>query len=150
MRAHKTIAHEAFVEHEMNAEAQLVESGLVQLLLPGPVYRAIAWVKAEPGVRVAIEAHDAVDPLTGRPSNSGDARADLAAGSIGHATGDILASGVEAAGDGWAKAWVELCSKDGEVFVTIGLLAGRANRSVFNAAGQEITLEGFEISQVGS
>jgi hypothetical protein len=110
------------------------------------VYRATAWVKAEPGVRVMIEARDAVDPLTGKPSNYGVARADLAARSIVDSTGDIIASGVEAAGDGWEKVWVDLRSRDGQLFVTIGLLEGPSNLHVFNAAGQEVTFGGFEIS----
>ena len=32
-------------------------------LAPGGIYRVVAWVKAEPGVRVMIEARDSLDPL---------------------------------------------------------------------------------------
>jgi len=93
-----------------------------------------------------IEARDGVDPLTGKPSNYGAARADLAAGAIVDSSGDIRASGVEAAGDGWVKVWVDLRNNDGQFFVTIGFLEGRNNRHVFRAAGQQLTFGGFEIS----
>ena len=46
-------------------------------LAPDRLYRAVAWVKAEPGVSVMIEARDTVDPLTGKPSNYGVARFNL-------------------------------------------------------------------------
>jgi hypothetical protein len=93
-----------------------------------------------------IEGRDAIDPLTGKPSNYGAAQVDLAARSIVSSTGDILASGVEAAADDWVKLWVDLHSRDGQLFALIGLLEGGNNRSVFKAAGQKITLGGFEIS----
>ena len=73
-------------------------------LAPSGIYRATAWVKAEPGVRVMIEARDSFDPHTGNPSNYGVARFDLAARSVVNSTGDIIASGVEAAADDWVKA----------------------------------------------
>jgi hypothetical protein len=43
-------------------------------LAPGGMYRATAWVKAEPGVRVMIEARDSFDPHTRKPVNYGVAR----------------------------------------------------------------------------
>jgi predicted O-methyltransferase YrrM len=128
-------------------------------LAPSGIYRAVAWVKAEPDVRVMIEARDSVDSHTGNPSNYGVARFDLAARSVVDSTGDIIASGVEAAADDWVKLWVDLRSRDGEVFVTIRPLEGRNNKHVFKPTGQEVTFGGFEIfpprvvksvSQVGS
>jgi hypothetical protein len=110
------------------------------------VHRASAWVKAEPRVRVMIEARDSVDPLTGKPSNYGVAQVDLAARSIVSSTGDILASGVDAAANDWVKVWVDLRGRDGQVFVSIGLLEGPSNLHVFKSAGQEVTFGGFEIS----
>ena len=114
-------------------------------LAPSGIYRAIAWVKAEPGVRVMIEARDSIDPHTGKPSNYGVAQFDLAARSVLNSTGDILASGVDAAADDWVKLWVDLRSKDGQIFALIGLLEGRNNRHVFTAAGQTVIFGGFEI-----
>jgi hypothetical protein len=116
-------------------------------LVPGGVYHAVTWVKAEPGVRVMIEARDSLEPDTGKPSHYGVARADLTARSIIDSTGDILASGVEAAGDEWVKVWVNLRSRDGEVFVSIGLLEGRNNQHVFTATGQSVIFGGFQISR---
>ena len=116
-------------------------------LAPGGIYRATAWLKAEPSVRVMIEARDSIDSHTGNPSNYGIARFDLGARSVVDSTGDIIASGVEAAADDWVKLWVDLRSKDGEAFVTIGLLEGSNNRHVFKPAGQEVTFGGFEISR---
>jgi hypothetical protein len=115
-------------------------------LAPGEVYRAFAWVKAKPGVYVMIEARDGHIPGTENPSNYGVARFNLAAHTIVNSTGDILASGVDAAAGDWVKLWVDLRSKDGQIFVLIGLLEGLNNKHVFNAAGQEVTFGGFEIS----
>jgi hypothetical protein len=115
-------------------------------LAPGGVYRAIAWVKAEPGVRVMIAARDSVDQQTGRPSNYGVAKIDLSTRTVMSSTGDILASEVDTVEDGWVKLWVDLNSKDGQIFVLIGLLEGLNNQHVFKAGGQEVTFGGFEIS----
>jgi hypothetical protein len=115
-------------------------------LAPGGVYRATAWVKAEPGARVMVEARDSFEPNTGKPLNYGVAQFDLATRSVVNSTGDILASGVETAADDWLKLRVDLRSRDGQIFALIGLLEGRSNRHVFNAAGQEVTFGGFENS----
>jgi hypothetical protein len=122
-------------------------------LAAGGVYRVSAWIKAEPSARVMIEAHDAGDPHTGNPSNYGAAQFNLATRSVTNSTGDIVGNGVDKAADGWVRLWVDLRSQDGQIFVLIGLLEGPAlecpnprNQSVFNAAGQEATFGGFEIS----
>ena len=44
------------------------------------------------------------------------------------------------------KLWVDLRSKDGQIFALIGLLEGPNNRHVFTAAGQSVIFGGFEIS----
>ena len=116
------------------------------ILLPSGIYRAIAWVKAEPGVRVMIDARDSFDPHTGNPSNYGVAQFDLAARSVVNSTGDIIASGVDAAEDGWVKVWVDLRSKDGQIFALIGLLEGHNNQHVFTTTDQSVIFGGFEIS----
>jgi hypothetical protein len=115
-------------------------------LSPGGVYRAVAWAKAEPGVRVMIEARDSVDPTTGKPSNYGVANFDLGARTVMSSTGEIVASGVDAVADGWMKLWVDLSSKDGQIFVLIGLLEGPNDQHVFKADGQAVTFGGFEVS----
>jgi hypothetical protein len=93
-----------------------------------------------------IEARDGVEPETGRPPNYGVAKFDLAERTSVSSTGSILASGVDDARDGWIKLWVDLRSKDGHVFVLIGLLEDTNNRHVFKAAGQAVTFGGFDIS----
>src|SRR5262249_14531580 len=93
------------------------------------VYRATAWIKAGPGVRVGIEARDAVDSLTGKPSNYGIAWFNPVGRSVLDSTGDIIASGVEAAEDDWVKVWVDLRTGNGSIYILIGLLATRANRA---------------------
>ena len=115
-------------------------------LVPGGIDRATAWVKAAPGVRVMIEARDFFDPNTGKPSNYGVAQFDLAARSVVNSSGDIVASGVEAAADDWVKVWVDLRSSDGQMFALIGLLEGHTNRHVFTPAHQSVIFSGFEIS----
>jgi hypothetical protein len=64
-----------------------------------------------------------------------------------NSTGDILASGIEeTASDDWVKVWVDLRSKDGQIFALIGLLEGHNNLHVFMPAGQSVIFGGFEIS----
>jgi hypothetical protein len=115
-------------------------------LAPNGVYRTTAWVKAAPGVRIMIEARDSFDPNTGKPANYGVAQFDLSTRSLVNSSGDIIASGVEAAADDWAKVWVDLRSRDGRIFALIGLLEGRNNLHVFTAAGQSVIFGGFEIA----
>ena len=93
-----------------------------------------------------IEARDSFDPDTGKPSNYGVGQFSLSARSVVNSTGDILASGVEAAAEDWLKVWVDLRSRDGKIFVLLGLLEGRTNRHVFNTVGQEVTFGGFQVS----
>jgi hypothetical protein len=93
-----------------------------------------------------LEARDSVDWHTGQPSNYGVARFDLATRSVVNFYGNIIARGVDAAGDDWVKLWVDLRSRDGQLFVLMGLLEGRNNRYAFRAAGQSVIFGGFEIS----
>ena len=113
-------------------------------LAPGGAYRAVAWVKAEPDVRVMVEARDSFEPNTGKPSNYGVAQFDLATRSVVNSNGDIFANGIETAADDWVKLWVDLRSRDGQIFALIGLLEGRNNRQVFTAADQSMIFGGFE------
>jgi pimeloyl-ACP methyl ester carboxylesterase len=117
-------------------------------LVPGGKYRAITWIKTEPDTQVMIEARDSIDPHTGKPSNYGVARFDLATRSIVNVTGDILNSGMEAAEDGWQKISVELRSRDGHVFVLLALVEGNRGGHVFKERGQEVTFGGFDIYDV--
>jgi hypothetical protein len=114
-------------------------------LVPRKAYRAVAWVKAEPGVRVMMEARDSIDPHTGYPSNYGVVQFDLASRSVVDSTGDILASGVDTAVDDWVKLWVDLRINDSQIFPLIGLLEEFTNRHVFPAADQKMIFGGFEI-----
>ena len=81
-------------------------------------------------------------------ANYGVAQFDLAAWLVVNSTGDIIASGVEAVADDWVKVWVDLRSKDGQIFALFGLLEGRNNLHVFTAAGQSVIFGGFEISRL--
>ena len=114
-------------------------------LVPRKAYRAVAWVKAEPGVCVMMEARDSIDPHTGNPSNYGVVQFDLAARSVVDSTGDILASGVDTAVDDWVKLWVDLRINDSQIFTLIGLLEEFTNRHVFSAADQRMIFGGFEL-----
>ena len=44
------------------------------------------------------------------------------------------------------KVWVDLRSKDGQIFALIGLLEGHNNQHVFTPTGQSVIFGGFEIS----
>jgi hypothetical protein len=114
-------------------------------LAPGAVYRAMSWIRAEPAAHVMIEVRDSVDTHTGQPSNYGVAHFNPAARSVTKSTGDILASGVDTAADGWLRVWADLRSKDGQIVVLIGLLEGSNDKHVFKGRGQEVTFGGFEI-----
>jgi hypothetical protein len=114
-------------------------------LVPGEIYRVVAWLKTEPGVRVMIEARDSYEPNTEKPSNYGVARFNLTARSVINSDGDIIASGVEAAADEWVRVWVDLRSRDGQIFASVGPLEGRNNRHVFTPIGQRVLFGGFEI-----
>ena len=72
-------------------------------LASNTIHRATAWVKAQPGIHLMIEARNSVDPSTGKPANYGVARFDFAARSAISSNGDILASGVEAAVHDWVQ-----------------------------------------------
>jgi hypothetical protein len=112
----------------------------------GRIYRASAWVKAAVGARVMIEAGDIVDLDTKNSLNAGVAQFDLASRSVINCNGDILASGVDVAADGWKKVWVDLRNRHRRIFASIGLLEAPDNYDIFAAAGQSMVLGGFEIS----
>ena len=44
------------------------------------------------------------------------------------------------------KVWVDLPSRDGQIFALIGLLEGSNNRHVFTPADQSVIFGGFEAS----
>jgi hypothetical protein len=115
-------------------------------LAPDRNYRISTWVKGELGARVMIEVRDSVDPLTGTASNYGVAQFNLADRSVFKSTGDILASGADAAENDWVKLWVDLRSKDGQIIILLGLLEGINNKHIFRGNGQEVFFGGFEIS----
>ena len=115
-------------------------------LAAGEIYRVAAWAKLAPGERVMIEARDGFVGQTSKSSNYGLALFNLESAGVVEASGDILASGVEAEADGWLKLWVETRSKDGQAFVLAALIEGENNRHIFTAAGQQLTLGGWEIA----
>ena len=117
-------------------------------LVPGGTYRAVTWIKTEPDTQVMIEARDSVDPHTGKPSNYGVARFDLATRSIMNVTGDILNSEMEAAEDGWQKISVELRSEMGMFSCYWVFLKEATAGHVFKEQGQEVTFGGFDIYDV--
>jgi hypothetical protein len=115
-------------------------------LAPDRIYRVSTWVRGEPGTRIMIEVRDSVDPLTGNASNYGVAQFNLDDRSVVRSTGDILASGTDAASNDWVKLWVDLRSKDGRIIILLGLLEGVNNKHIFKGNGQEVFFGGFEIS----
>jgi hypothetical protein len=114
-------------------------------LSAGRVFRAIAWVKGN--ISVMIEARDALDPYIAKPLNYGVARFDLAGRLVMDRGGDIVRCGMETASDGWRKIWVELCSDNGQLVTSIGLIEGRNGNHVFKERGQEVIFGGFEVHE---
>jgi hypothetical protein len=58
--------------------------------------------------------------------------------------GKSPAQGVQPGPDNWTKLWVDLRSRDGLVFVYIGILGG-SDATSFVGASQPVTLGGVEI-----
>ena len=63
-----------------------------------------------------------------------------------NASGDFVGQGIEQGPDDWVKVWADVLSKDGQVYVLLGMLESPNNLHVFKGAGQELILGGFEIA----
>ena len=113
---------------------------------PDAVYRATIWVKASPVNNIMMEARDSVVDGTGKPSNYGVARFDMTARAVINASGDFVGQGIERGPDDWVKVWADVLSKDGQIYVLLGMLESPNNLHVFKGAGQELILGGFEIA----
>jgi hypothetical protein len=112
---------------------------------PGMVYRVAARIKSEEDVDVIIEARDSPDIFTGKPSNHGVVRFNLATRSVVSSIGEILANGVETTTDGWIRLWAGLRSKDGQVFASFGVLDGSNHRRASPPVDRELSFGGLEI-----
>lgn len=105
-------------------------------------YRVTVWVKAPAPSAVMIEARDSVEAATGQPANFGMAQFDLVARSTMKTVGNFVTQGIEQAPNGWLRIWADLQSKDGKLFVLLGMLESPRNIPVFKAAGQELIFGG--------
>lgn len=110
------------------------------------VYRVTLWLKANPTNRIMIEARDAVVATTGKRSNYGVAQFDMIGRTVIKTSGDFVGQGVEQAPDCWLKVWSNISTKDGQIFVLVGMLESPRNLHVFKGAGQDLILGGFEIA----
>lgn len=117
-------------------------------LPPGSGYRVAAWVKATAPMSVMLEARDSVDAATGQPPHYGMAQFDLAARSTITSRGGFLGQGIEPAPHGWLKVWADLESKDGKLFVLLGLLERPRNLHLFEGRDQELILGGIEYQRL--
>ena len=113
-------------------------------LSPATRYRVAIWVKATAPMSIMMEARDSVDATTGQPTNYGMAQFDLPARSTIKSTGDFQEPGIEPASHGWLKVWADLESKDGKLFVLLGMLERPRNLHLFNGRDQELMLGGIE------
>jgi len=116
-------------------------------LAPESVYRVFTWVRSVSTNRIMIEARDSVAPGTDKAWNYGMAQFDMADRSVIKSSGDLIAQGVDQADDGWLRVWGDLRTRDGQVFVVLGLLESPRNLHVFRGVGQELIFGGFEAAR---
>jgi hypothetical protein len=109
------------------------------------VYRTTVWVKSA-GTNIQLQVRDSEDPQTGKSPDQGEVRFDLKSGATTMATGNLLAHGIDPTADGWSKAWVELKSQDGKVFVYLGLIEKGGTSHVFAGSGEQVLLGGIEVT----
>jgi hypothetical protein len=114
-------------------------------LNPGGVYRVTVWVKSA-GTNIQLQAHDGADPQTKKPPDEGEVRLNLETGSTTVAYGNLLAEGIDTTTDGWNKAWVDLKSTNGQVYVYLGLIE-KGGSHVFTGSGEQLLLGGITVTQ---
>lgn len=104
-------------------------------LQPNQVYRVVTWVKPDTIAHVVIEGRDSVRQPEGKPAHYGLASFDLRAPAAPNASGDVQARGVEPGPSGWLKAWIDLPSDDGSLFIYVILARGNL-ASAFKGDGR--------------
>jgi hypothetical protein len=114
-------------------------------LNPGGAYHATAWVKSD-GSNVLLQVRDAVDDQTGKSPDEGEVDFDFRTGASTTDSGNLLAHGVDSSADGWHKAWVDLKTDDGNIFVLLGLIEGGGTGDVFRGHGEHVLLGGIEVA----
>ena len=111
----------------------------------GQVYRATAWVKGSPAVKVEMQASDELLPRKGTPSNYGSAFFDPASQTVLNASGLLKGRGVEEGPDEWRKVWIDLPTSGDELVLVIGL-AGRDGPAFKGDGHLGLTFGGIEVA----
>lgn len=114
-------------------------------LKPGGVYRATVWVKSA-NTNIQVQVRDSQDAQTGKSPDEGEVQFNLETGSTTAVDGNLLAQGLDTTTDGWNKAWVDLKSADGSVFVLLGLLEEGGTGDTFTGTGEHVLLGGIEVA----
>ena len=114
-------------------------------LTPGGIYRVSLWVKPIDDINVQLHLRDSVRAETGVPANEGEARYNFTTSSVTTVNG-LLSPGTKPDLDGWQKVWADLTTKDGKIFVYLGLVRKSDNRHVFRGRDEALLFGGIEIS----
>jgi peptidoglycan/LPS O-acetylase OafA/YrhL len=109
-------------------------------LNPGGVYRSTVWVKSA-GTNIQVQVRGGEDSVV-----VGEALFNLDNGSTLMDPSDLLAHGLDTTADGWNKAWVDLKSEDGNMFVLLGLLEDGGTSNVITGEGEHVLLGGIEVA----
>jgi glycosyltransferase involved in cell wall biosynthesis len=116
--------------------------------LPRSPYRVILWVKVVADTNAHVQLRDSIVGRTGKPAHENDVWFDLLSQSVDKATGDVIDSGIEAAADGWLKAWIDFFTANGQIYVYLGLVEGATGRHTFEGVGEQLMFGGVEVFRV--
>jgi hypothetical protein len=116
-------------------------------LAAGQAYRISVFAKAALPTSVMLSARDGISPMTGYPRTEGALRVDLVTPKVLEQAG-LRAHGIECLSEGWHRLWGDLETRNGELFVLVGLLERGTNLHLFWGNGQKMLLGGLEVGPV--
>jgi len=109
------------------------------------VYRVTLWLKPGACADAQVQLRDSIVGRAGKPIHETDVWFDLSSQSVTRANGDVLASGIEATDDGWLKAWTDIVTANGQIYVYLGLVRKATGLHTFEGAGEQLIFGGVEI-----
>ena len=109
-------------------------------------YRVALWVKpAAANTSVQMQLRDSNIGDTGKPAHECDVWYSLAAQSVRMAYGDLSARGIELEPQGWFKVWTDFTTRDGRIYVSLGLVKANMNSNVFIGGGERLLFGGIAV-----
>ena len=117
-------------------------------LMPRSLYRVTLWLKPGADANAHVQLRDSIVGLTGKPAHETDVWFNLSSQSVTKDDGDVVDSGIEAAADGWLKAWIDFVTANGQIYVYLGLVKAATGRHTFEGDGERLMFGGFEVDRV--